>query len=182
MLLKSYQKRIFRPECNPSFESLHCIAHLDQDISPVLPYLNAVLGGYIYIKDPPSLTLRVHGKLIALYSDRIAINALINAEEADKILSWLQKEINETWEKRDQIQPSYESAPQPQIMEILKHFKNLPRLKNCQRACGQSSCSILAELILEGVKGPEDCPVMPEESRKEICEYLSAFTLPAQAI
>ena len=46
MLLKTYQKEIFRPECNPDFESLHCIAYLDQDISAVLPYLNAELGGF----------------------------------------------------------------------------------------------------------------------------------------
>jgi len=41
MLLNRYSKEIFRPECNPAFESVHCIAHLDQDISEVLPYLNA---------------------------------------------------------------------------------------------------------------------------------------------
>jgi len=51
-MLKSYSKEIFRPECNPGFESVHCIAHLDQDISGVLPYLNAVLGGFDYLKDP----------------------------------------------------------------------------------------------------------------------------------
>ena len=51
MLLKSYTKEIFRPECNPSFESLHCIAHLDQDISEALPYLNAELGGFEYLKN-----------------------------------------------------------------------------------------------------------------------------------
>ena len=33
MLLESYTKRIFRAECNPQFESLHCIASLDQDVS-----------------------------------------------------------------------------------------------------------------------------------------------------
>jgi|GEM_PF-5826686 len=54
MLLKSYSKEIFRPECNPSFESVHCIANLDQDISAVLPYLNTVLGGFGYLKDPPA--------------------------------------------------------------------------------------------------------------------------------
>jgi len=48
MLLKSYAKEIFRPQCNPSFQSLHCIAHLDQGISEVLPYLNAWLGGFAY--------------------------------------------------------------------------------------------------------------------------------------
>ena len=43
MLLKGYQKEIFRPKCNPSFQSVHCIAHLDQDIGEALPYLNATL-------------------------------------------------------------------------------------------------------------------------------------------
>jgi len=33
MILKSYIKKIFRPECNAGFKSLHCIARLDQDIS-----------------------------------------------------------------------------------------------------------------------------------------------------
>jgi hypothetical protein len=57
MLLKTYRREIFRPECNPSFQSLHCIAHLDQDIEEVLPYLNSVLGGFEYLKNPPAVTL-----------------------------------------------------------------------------------------------------------------------------
>ena len=49
MLLKNYSKEIFRPECNPSFESVHCIAHLDENIEPVFLYLNAALGGFEYL-------------------------------------------------------------------------------------------------------------------------------------
>ena len=45
MLLTGYVKQIFRPTCNPSFESVHCIARLNEDISEALPYLNAMLGG-----------------------------------------------------------------------------------------------------------------------------------------
>ncbi|MGQ9693990.1 MAG: (Fe-S)-binding protein [Thermodesulfobacteriota bacterium] len=174
MLLKSYKKRIFRAECNPSFESLHCIADLDQDISAALPYLNASLGGFTYIKDPPAVTFRVHGKLITVYGDRIAINALKDEEEAVKILEWLKKEINESWEKRDEIKPSYESAPQPKLIEILKL---LPKEKGC-RACGQPSCMVFAQLVAEGAKGPEDCPPMSEEARQKLREYMSSFRFP----
>ena len=46
MLLKSYQKEIIRPECRPEAESLHCIAHLDQDIAEVIPYLNTRAGRF----------------------------------------------------------------------------------------------------------------------------------------
>ncbi len=59
MLLQSYTKDIFRPECNPSFESVHCVARLDQDISAALPYLNSELGGTQYFKDPPAVMLHV---------------------------------------------------------------------------------------------------------------------------
>ena len=99
MLLKGYRKEIFRPEYNPQFQSLHCLAHLDQDVTEVLPYLNAVLGGHQYLQDPPALTLKVHGKLITLHPREIAVNALKDEVEADKILEWLKQEINETWRK-----------------------------------------------------------------------------------
>ena len=101
MLLNHYRKEIFRPECNPSFQSLHCIAHLDQDITEALPYLNAVLGGFEYLKEPPAVTFRIQGKIIAVHPRKITVNALKSEEEADKILEWLKREINEAWENRD---------------------------------------------------------------------------------
>lgn len=107
MLLKSYTKEISRPECNPSFQSLHCIAHLDQDVTEALPYLNAVLGGFEYIRDPPAVTFRVHGKLITVHPREIAVNALRDETEA----------------------------------------------------------------------GPEECPLMAEEKRKQLQTYMSQFQL-----
>ena len=71
MLLKTYTKEIFRPECNPSFQSLHCIAHLGEDVREALPYLNAVLGGFEYLKDPPAVTFRVQGKIITVHPREI---------------------------------------------------------------------------------------------------------------
>jgi len=172
MLLKGYQKEIFRPECNPGFQSLHCIAHLEQDVSEALPYLNATLGGFEYLKDPPAVTLKVHGKIITVHSREIAVNALKDEEEADKILEWLKREINEAWENRDQIEPSYEGVPKPKILEILKL---LPKT-NC-RECGEPTCTVLAARIAEGVKGPEDCLPLTEEKRLELNEYMERFPL-----
>ena len=37
-----------------------------RDIPTILPCLNASLGEFTYIKDPPSVTFRVHGKLITV--------------------------------------------------------------------------------------------------------------------
>jgi ArsR family metal-binding transcriptional regulator len=170
MFLKQYQKEIFRPECNPGFQSLHCIAHLDRDIREVLPYLNSALGGHTYTKDPPSVTFKVHGKLITVHPDQIAVNALKDEDEADKILEWLRQEINEAWESRDRIQPSFEGLSKPQILEVLKL---LPRT-NCRR-CGQPTCMVFAILAADGAKGSEDCPALPDSHRTSLKKYLARF-------
>ncbi len=170
MLLKGYRKEIFRPECNPSFQSLHCIAHLGQDIGEALPYLNSALGGFQYLRDPPAVTFRVQGKLVTVHPDRIALNALRDEAEADKILSWLQREINQAWDNRDHITPSCEGTPKPKALKILKL---LPRT-NC-RECAQATCMVFATLLAQGAKGPEDCPGLDGESRKSLREYLGTF-------
>jgi hypothetical protein len=64
MFLNGYVKQIFRPKCNPSFESVHCIASLNEDIAEVLPYLNAMLGGTEYYLDPPEVMFHHYGKII----------------------------------------------------------------------------------------------------------------------
>lgn len=174
MLLSGYRKEIFRPDCNPNFQSVHCIAHLDQDISAVLPYLNTELGGFTYIEDPPAVTFKVHGKLVTVYGDRIAVNALRDEEEAERVLIWLQSEINRCWENRNSIKPSTKGHHGPQVIEILRL---LPRT-NCGD-CGQATCMLFANLVAEGGKGPSDCPEMDEKNRKALEIYLCKFPRPS---
>jgi ArsR family metal-binding transcriptional regulator len=170
MLLKGYREEIFRRECNNSFESLHCIAHLDDDISEVLPYLNAVLGGDSYIKDPPSVTFKSQGKLITVHSLKIAVNALRDEEEAHHILEWLKKEINDAWEQREKITPKYDGKSKPHLLDI---YKLLPKT-NC-RECGQPTCMMFASLAAEGIKGSADCPRIGGENAIKLREHLAKF-------
>ncbi len=170
MLLKSFRKEISRPECNPSFQSLHCLAHLDQDIGETLPYLNAELGGFEYTREPPSVTFRTQGKIITVHPRLIAINALRDQAEADKILAWLQGEINRVWEERERIELSYSGAPRPQLLEILKL---LPKT-NC-RKCGQPTCMVFAAQAAEGGRGVGDCPEIQEPQAGQLREYLAGF-------
>jgi hypothetical protein len=83
MCLKGYQKQIFHSECNPSFESLHCIPHLGQDVSAVLPYLNAILSGFESLQDPPAVIFRSQGKFITVHGRKIAVSALRGEAEVD---------------------------------------------------------------------------------------------------
>ena len=172
MLLDSYRLEIFNSKCQPGAMGVHCYAHLDQDVSCALPYLNAVLGGFEYLKDPPAVTFKVQGKLITVHGDKIAVNALKDEDEARKIVEWLKREINDAWDKRDEIVPSTERAPRPQIIEILKR---LPKT-NC-RECGAPTCMVFATQVAEGGKTAEDCTQLSPDRNNELDAYMSQFNL-----
>jgi len=169
MLLKNYHKEVFRAKCNASFQSVHCIAKLDQDISAVLPYLNAELGGYEYLQDPPAVTFKSAGKLITVQGREIAVNALKDEQEAEKILQWLKNEINATWKRRSEIVPSFKSTSKPQVIEI---FKRLPRT-NC-RECGSPTC--LAQ-VAQGIKTAQACPPIAADQKHQLDAYMGEFQL-----
>lgn len=170
MLLTSYRKEFGRAECRPEAQTLHCIARLNEDVGPVIPYLNAVLGGFLFSREPLSVTFRSQGKLITVHPDHIAINALRDADEADKILEWLKREINAAWENRDRITPSFAAAPRPQPFAIVKF---LPKT-NCGK-CGQRSCLVFASLAVEGGLGANDCPELAPEQKEKLQAYLGQF-------
>ena len=172
MLLESYRLEIFNSECNPGAMSVHCFAHLDQDVGRALPYLNTVLGGFEYIQDPPSVTFKDHGKLITVHGRKIAVNALKDEAEARKIVEWLMREINEAWAERDQIVPSTKATPRPQLIEILKL---LPKT-NC-KACGETTCMVFAARLAEGAKGVDACEPLAAEQVLKLENYLSRFNL-----
>ena len=81
---------IFRPKCDSFKEVLHSIATLDTDISPVLPYLNAELGGWDYDRDNQVLLLKLSpGKWITLHPQEIAIRGARDLEESHALLAWI---------------------------------------------------------------------------------------------
>lgn len=177
MLLESYRLEIFNNECMPSAMSVQCFAHLDQDVSEALPFLNAELGGFTYIKDPPSVTFRLHGKLLTVHGRKIAVNALKDEAEARKIVEWMKREINTAWEQRDAITPRYENLPRPQMIPIMKC---LPKT-NC-RECGEPTCMVFATRVAEGVKSGGDCPSMTDANRRNLDAYMKPYAIDVDGI
>lgn len=171
MLLSGYKKKIFRPECNTTFESLHCVARLNEDVGGALPYLNAVLGGNQYLTDPPEVMFHHHGRIIKVGAREIAINALKDDQEADRILKWLSTEINKAWEDRADIEPCYTGRSKPKLIEILKL---LPKT-NCQK-CGRPTCMAFAAQVMEGGRCVEDCPELTHENQTKLSQYINRFT------
>ena len=172
MLLKDYRLEIFKSKCQADAKGVHCFAHLNQDVSNALPYLNTVLGGFEYLQDPPAVTFRAQGKLITVHGDKIAVNALKDETEARKIVEWMKNEINDAWDNRESIDPSTTGMPRPGILEILKL---LPKT-NC-RECGEPTCMVFATKVAEGAKGAENCPQIRHENAEKLTAYMRRFKL-----
>jgi len=167
MLVEGYRKEFCLPP-NPKAKHLRCYAHLDCDIGELLPYLNTVLRGYQYYREPLMLTLKFQAKLITLYPKMIAINMVAGEAEAENILKWLKEEINNTWRNRSGITPSFEVSPKPRILDILRL---LPK-DNCQK-CGLPTCMVFAVQVSEGGRSYDDCPKLDAQSKLKLKEYLN---------
>lgn len=170
MLFQDYHDvHIFRPECNFGFATVNVIARFDNDISPVLPYLNAAWGAYMFDAAASTLTLKISGKLVTLRAREVAVNGLKDQEEVYNVLNWLKREINSTYDRRQEIEPLYTSRPAINMMAIMKY---LPRT-NC-RECSEPTCLAFAAKVRDGEKGPDDCPPLSPEARNQLHAFLSA--------
>ncbi len=169
MLVKNYHLEFHRPP-NPEATHLRGRACLDGDIEELLPYLNTVLRGHLYVRHPPSLTIKYRAKLITFHPREIAINILADEAEAEEIVAWLTGVINDTWKRRGKIAPSFEVAPRPSILEVLKL---LPR-SNCQ-ACGRPTCLVFATQVGAGEVMPAACSMLEAEALSLLENYLKQF-------
>ena len=172
MLIREYRQEFVRPP-NPSAQHLRCFAYFEADIGEILPHLNEVLRGHQFSQQPPMLTVKLQAeqaKLITIYPQMIAINIVKDQREAGEILEWLRQVINDTWDRRQEIQPRFDVPLRPRILDILRL---LPK-NNCGQ-CGLPTCMVFAAQVSEGVKGPAACPLLDEQNRKRLTDYLANF-------
>jgi len=173
MLLRSYKFKIVFPECNPTVTTVNAIADLSDDISEVLPYLNAIIKGCFYNSEAGTLRLVKDGRVITLYPMLAAVSRLKDEIEAREVLDSLKELINNTYERRDQIEPSYKKGDELKVMDI---YKLLPGA-NCKE-CGEPTCFAFAnKLVREELDMTRCTPLYSEENsakREKLLDLLKA--------
>lgn len=180
MLLRSYKIARILP-CIADPEKIRVIAELSDEIHEVFPYLNATLKGCIYNHPALTLTIRNEEKLITLHSKYITLTLIEDEKEAHEILNWLKDLINETYQKRDQIEPNYSSGDQLKPSDI---HKLLPGI-NCKE-CGMRSCLAFAFKLVDQKLEIEKCrPLFTDpfkEKRRILLETLkdAGLKVPAE--
>jgi len=167
MLLKNYKFEVTLPECNPSISTVNALAELPNDISEVFPYLNATLKGTIYKSNTKTLSFRHNGKSITLFPKKIAVSGLKDEKEAKEVLEWIKKTINETYDKKNSIRPSYKSRDRLTVLDL---YKLLPG-KNC-RECGELTCMAFAAKVIEEKAKINQCKILFSNDYKEKKEKL----------
>ena len=138
MLLHSYKITRTLP-CLADPEKIRVIAEVSDEIHEAFPYLNAILKGCIYNHPANTLTIKKDGKLFTLHAHHITLAKIEDEEEAEEILKWLTDLINETYEKRDQIEPNFSKGAELKALDI---YKLLPGT-SC-RKCGELTCLAFA--------------------------------------
>ncbi|HEY4663111.1 MAG TPA: (Fe-S)-binding protein [Candidatus Humimicrobiaceae bacterium] len=170
MLVESY-KIIEILLCLADVRKIRVIAMISNDVSEVLPYINAINKKAIYIKNANAITITEEGKLITIHPRKIALTKLKDEAEAKELLDKTLKLLNETFERKDEIVPDYEKRGRLNVLDL---YKLLPKT-DC-RNCGELTClAFAASVISESISIMRCANIFKAEyknSREKILELL----------
>jgi len=170
MLLNNVEITYISP-CLADPGKIRLKAALSDDISEVMPYLNATVKNAIYNHDAPNITLSKEFRLITLYPREMTMIKALNTTDAWQVIDWLQELINDTYTRRDEIEPAYERKRRPHPLQL---YSWLPRL-NCKK-CGEQSCLAFAVLLFSGQQELKRCEPLFSESYREQRQVLLELT------
>lgn len=160
-------KMTFIQPCTADSARIRFKAKFSTDISEILPYINSTVKDAIYNKKIQSLTIRKEFRIITIYGNDLAVSKAVNESEAYEIMDLVKDLVNNTYERKDEIEPLYEMREKPSALKI---YKYLPKL-NCKK-CGEATCLAFASKLLSGVQNIKRCKPIHEEANKENLEEI----------
>jgi len=162
MLIMDYDIVVFTPPCDPGAERYAAKARLKVDINEVFPYLNATLRGAVYNPAAPALTWKKGGHNLAFHPYEIAISNVEDRQAAEKEIEGLIALVNRTWERREDIDPDFETHQRPIPLTV---YKLLPRT-NC-KVCGEPTCYYFALKLVAAQRSLDECPALSEPEHQK---------------
>ena len=177
MLIEQYDLEVFTPRCDPGAESLSATARLTVDISQIFPYLNAILPGAAYFPEAGALTCEKDNHSFAFHAYEISIGNVEDRAAAVRELDKMVSLINQTWERRAEITPSYRVPQRPTHMAV---YRLLPQT-NCRR-CGEPTCYIFAAKLVAGQQDLLECLPLAEPKYAERLTVLKGIVIDAPSI
>ncbi len=162
MLLKGYTYETMSPECNTRATTINAIAKLSEDVSAVLPYLASVIDLCKYDHPNKILSFKRKGKRVNIFPKKITVTNLLDRDEAEIFLEELKTLINDTYQTRNNINPSFKKGAEIKSLDV---FKLLPGT-NCKK-CGEATCLAFAAMIVQQESEVAHCEQIFEEKYVE---------------
>ena len=135
----------------------------EEDLTPLLPYLNTVSKVVFFDPEEPVLVFKYEGHEVAVRKDDVRISDVRDIEEGKILREKVARFLEEIWKKREEISPSYEPRKLPPALTI---YRYLPK-SNCGR-CGEKTCLAFATRLSMGEANLEDCrPLFEDEAFEE---------------
>jgi len=169
MLIDDYRIELTEPDCLPEARGTIYSARVlfADDVSEVMPYLNAVLERADYGGDNDYIIWKDSERRYALRPRELAVSSVADRSEAAAVSAATIAMINEVWEKKDEIGPDFKRKERPKALDL---FRLLPRT-NCHE-CDLPSCMAFAVELAEGKRAPSDCPVLIAPGSEELLSEL----------
>jgi ArsR family metal-binding transcriptional regulator len=138
------------------------IADLWDKVDAVFPYLNAVVPNLMYNPGANTVTAKRGGRILTFYPHVAVMAKVAGEEDAWAQLRWFQELCNDTWRRRQEIEPCHERRQQ---LAPLDTYQLLPKL-NCGD-CGERTCMAFAFRLLFGELALDACSHLAEPEYAE---------------
>ena len=145
-------------DCIADPTKIRVVAELSDDVSPAMPYLNALLKKASYSNDAKIVHFNLEDRMITLYPRVVTMAKIDDEADAHRVISWLRDLINDAYRRRGEIEPSYEMRL---VVKPLDVYALLPK-ENC-KGCGEATCMAFAFRLLRGQARIEECCLLCEE-------------------
>ena len=131
------------------------VAHFrfDTDISPLFPYINAVVEGASFFDLPLHIQFNLDNFLCNLHPADGVVGMCENHLEAHELVERLIAFLNDLHRRKAAIRPNHKKRSRTSVLEI---YELLPR-DNC-RECGYLTCMAFAAALSLQQVDPTDCP------------------------
>ena len=159
-LINGYKVKMATPDCHPESTSFAVFIAVHDDISEILPYLNAELEGSTDYRHADGILLWTNEeKHHAFRPHEIAISSFEEDEDGVEYARDIVEKINDIWSRREEITPSNEGVePLPRVLDI---YKLLSRT-NCKE-CGFQTCMAYAVELRSDATKVSLCPYLSEQ-------------------
>ncbi len=166
-LVHSYHLELIEPPCIPGADFWSAKAHIEDDLTDLLPYLNAEFTKARYFPDSKAIVLNYETKKCSFRPHEISAAPFDDRKQAAEFVDRVVELVNSIWSRRDQIEPSFAYREPPRTIEILKLLPGT----NCKE-CGYLTCMAFANELREGREDLSKCTQLSEENRGKLLHLL----------